>query len=164
MKAEPERNYMPVKHIPEGYHTFTPYLMIAGAAEALEFYKQAFGATELCRIASPGGQIGHAEIRIGDSIIMLADEAPQMGRRGPKSLGGTPVGLMLYVPDVDAMVKQAVALGAVLESPVQNQFYGDRSGTLKDPFGHQWTIATHIEDVPPDEMARRAQEFMKQKG
>jgi len=147
---------MAVNYIPEGYHTATPYLIIKGAARAIEFYKQAFGATELMRFPGPGGAIGHAEIRIGDSPIMLADEAPQMGYRSPQSIGGTPVSLILYVPDVDKVVDRAVKAGAKLERPVSDQFYGDRNGTIHDPFGHVWTIATHKEDVSPEEMQRRA--------
>src|SRR5215213_10314119 len=136
-----------VKPIPDGYHTATPYLIIDGAAAAIEFYKQAFGATELVRMAGPDGKIGHAEIRIGDSPIMLADEVPQMGFRSPRALGGAGMSLMLYVPDTDAATEQAIAAGAEVVRPIQNQFYGDRSSTLKDPFGHVWTIATHIEDL-----------------
>jgi PhnB protein len=153
---------MSAKAIPDGYHTATPYLIIKGAAKAIEFYKRAFGAQEIFRMAAPDGSIGHAEIRIGDSQIMLADEVPNMGHKGPHALGGTPVSLLLYVPDVDKMFASALAAGATVQRALQNQFYGDRSGTLKDPFGHVWTIATHIEDVPPDEMNRRAQEYMRQ--
>jgi PhnB protein len=152
---------MSVKPIPDGYHTATPYLIIQGAAKAIEFYKQAFGATELMRIEGPGGTIGHAEIKIGDSPIMMADEHPEMGFRGPQSLGGTPVSLMLYVEGVDAVVAQAVAAGATIMKPVQDQFYGDRSGTLVDPFGHVWTVATHIEDLSPDEISARLESFKK---
>ena len=150
---------MPVNHIPEGYHSVTPYLVIDGAADALEFYKKAFGATELMRMPGPGGKIGHAEIMIGDSHIMLADEHPDEGHRGPKSIGGTPVGIMLYVPDVDAMFRTAISLGAKETRPVENQFYGDRSGSLTDPFGHNWMISTHVEDVAPEEMERRMKEM-----
>lgn len=146
---------MSVKPIPDGYHSVTPYLIIQGAAKAIEFYKQAFGAQELLRLEGPGGTIGHAEIQIGDSRIMLADEHPQMGYRGPLALGGTPVSLMLYVENVDATFAQAIAAGGKELRPVANQFYGDRSGTLSDPFGHVWTIGTHIEDVPQDEIDRR---------
>ena len=149
------------KAVPDGYHTATPYLIVKGAAAALDFYKKAFGATELFRMASPDGRIGHAEIRIGDSQIMLADEVPGMGYVSPQTLGGSPISLMLYVPDVDQVFQQAIAAGATAQRPVQDQFYGDRSGTLKDPFGHVWTISTHIEDIPPDEMRRRAEAFMK---
>ena len=147
---------MAAKYIPEGYHTATPYLIIKGAARAIDFYKQVFGATELMRFPGPGGMIGHAEIKIGDSPIMLADEAPQMGYRSPQSIGGTPVSIMLYVQDVDKVVDGAVKAGAKLERPVADQFYGDRNGTIHDPFGHVWTIATHKEDVSPGEMQRRA--------
>jgi len=147
---------MAVKYIPQGYHTATPYLIVKGAARAIDFYKQAFGATELMRFPGPGGSIGHAEIRIGDSPIMLADEAPQMGYRSPTSIGGTPVSLMLYVEDVDKVVDRAVKAGGKLERAVADQFYGDRNGTIHDPFGHVWTIATHKEDVSPEEMQRRA--------
>ena len=146
---------MPAKFKPEGYHTVTPYLIIQGAAKAIEFYKQAFGATELMRLDAPGGTIGHAEIKIGDSIIMLADEHPEMGFRGPPALGGTPVCLMLYVEDSDAMFAQAIAAGGTLQKPLQDQFYGDRSGQLVDPFGHVWTIATHKEDLTPTEISAR---------
>src|SRR5262245_22729530 len=138
-----------VKPIPQGYHSVTPYLYIKGAAAALEFYKQAFGATELFRMDMPDGRIGHAEIRIGDSHIMLADEYPEMGVRGPRTLGGTSVGILLYVEDVDSLAGQAIGAGAKVQREVQNQFYGDRSGTFEDSFGHVWTIATHVEDVSP---------------
>ena len=146
---------MSVKPIPDGYHTVTPYLIVKGAARALDFYKKAFGATELFRMPGPGGKIMHAEIKIGDSPIMLADEFPEMDARGPQSLGGTPVGLCLYVEDVDARFAKAVAAGGKVLRPVVDQFYGDRSGTVADPFGHKWTIATHKEDVSPEEMKRR---------
>jgi PhnB protein len=153
-----------VKAIPKGYEGATPYLIIKGAANALEFYKKAFGATEIMRIPAPGGTVGHAEIKIGNAIIMLADEFPEMNHRSPQSFGGTPVSMLVYVQDVDAFVKRAVAAGAKVLTPVENKFYGDRSGSLEDPFGHQWHISTHVEDVPPDEMAKRAEAFMKQKG
>ena len=143
-----------VKPIPDGYHTVTPYLIIKGAADALEFYKKAFGATELFRMEH-GGKIGHAEIKIGDSPIMLADEYPEMGYKSPQSLGGTPVSILLYVEDVDTLFTQAIGAGAVEQKALQDQFYGDRSGTLADPFGHVWTIATHKEDVTPEEMDKR---------
>lgn len=143
-----------VKPIPEGYHSVTPYLIIDGAAEALEFYKKAFGATELFRMEH-GGKIGHAEIKIGDSPIMLADEHPEMGYRSPKALGGSPVGIMIYVDDVDTIFKQAIDAGGAEVKPLQDQFYGDRSGTLTDPFGHVWTVATHKEDVTPEEIEKR---------
>jgi PhnB protein len=149
------------KSIPDGYHSVTPYLIVKGAADAIGFYKTAFDAVELMRMQSPDGKIGHAEIRIGDSVIMLADEHPEMGYRGPKSLGGAGVSLMVYVDRVDEVFKKAVASGAKELQPLTNQFYGDRSGTLEDPFGHRWTLATHIEDVAPDEMRRRAEKFMQ---
>ncbi len=145
-----------VKPIPEGYHTATPYLIIKGAASAIEFYKKAFGATELFRMATPGGKIGHAEIKIGNSPIMLADEVPEMGYRSAQSLGGTPVGILLYVEDVDTVFNQAIAAGAKVERPVKDQFYGDRSGGVTDPFGLVWHISTHIEDVAPEELQKRA--------
>ena len=145
-----------VNPIPEGYHSVTPYLVVDGGARALEFYKQAFGATELFRMEGPDGKIGHAEIKIGDSHVMLGDESPEMGARGPQSFGGSPVSLMLYVEDVDATVNRAVEAGAKLTRPVADQFYGDRTGGLTDPFGHTWYVATHVEDVPPEELKRRA--------
>ena len=144
------------KPIPDGYHSVTPYLIIKGAAEAIEYYKRAFGATELFRFPAPEGKVGHAEIRIGDSPIMLADEFPEMGYKSPQSLGGSPVSIMIYVEDVDTMFNQAVAAGGKVQRPVKDQFYGDRSGTLEDPFGHVWHLATHKEDVSPEEMERRA--------
>ena len=153
-----------VKPIPDGYHTATPYLILKDAAQAIDFYKRAFGAAELMRMPGPGGKIGHAEIKIGDSPIMLADEFPDMGHKGPRALGGSPVSIMLYVNDSDATVAQAVSAGAKLAKPVQDQFYGDRSGTIEDPFGHVWHISTHKEDVAPDEMDRRMKEAMKQMG
>jgi len=151
---------MKTKPIPEGYHSVTPYLSVKGASRALDFYKSAFGAVELMRFPGPDGKIGHAEIQIGDSKIMLADENPGMGFIGPQTLGGTSFGLDLYVGDVDAVGAQAVKAGAKIVRAIQNQFYGDRSGTFEDPFGHRWTIATHVEDVPPDEMERRAKAAM----
>jgi len=153
---------MAVKPIPEGHHTVTPYLICKGAAQAIEFYKKAFGATEIDRLEGPDGQVGHAELRIGDSIIMMADEHPAMGYFGPEKLGGTPVSICLYVNDVDTMFRQAIAAGGKETRPVKDQFYGDRSGTLTDPFGHVWTIATHVEDVSMDEIRRRMGEMMKQ--
>ncbi len=155
---------MPVSPIPEGYHSVTPYLVMKNAAAAIEFYKKAFGAVELLRMAGPGGKIGHAEINIGDSPVMLADEYPDMGIKGPESLGGTPVSLMIYVDDVDKIYPQAIAAGGKEVRPLQNQFYGDRSGTLTDPFGHVWTISTHVEDVPEEELAKRAESAMKEAG
>ena len=145
-----------VKPIPEGYHTATPYLIVKDAAHAIEFYKKAFGATELMRMPGPGGKIGHAEIKIGDSPIMLADEVPGMGFRSPESLGGSPISILLYVEDVDVVFSEALAAGAKVQRPVADQFYGDRTGGVTDPFGHVWYIATHKEDVSPEEMKKRA--------
>jgi PhnB protein len=145
--------------VPEGYHSVTPYLHIRGAARAIEFYKQVFGATEVLRMDAPDGKIGHAEIRIGDSHVMLADEFPEMGVRSPQSFGGSPVALLLYVEDVDDLAERAVAAGAKLESPVEDKFYGDRMGKLVDPFGHIWAIATHTEDVSPEELEKRMAAF-----
>jgi PhnB protein len=144
------------KAVPDGYHSVTAYLIIDGAAKALDFYKHVFGASEKMRMPSPGGKVGHAEILIGDSMIMLADEHPEMGARGPRAFGGTPVSVMVYVEDVDATVKAALAAGAKLLQPVEDKFYGDRSGTIEDPFGHHWHVSTHKEDVPDEELARRA--------
>ena len=145
-----------VQPIPDGYHSATPYLIVDGAAKALDFYRHAFGAAERMRMPAPGGRVGHAEIIIGDSIIMLADEHPEIGAHGPRAYGGTPVSLHLYVPDVDATVQKAVAAGATLVSPVADKFYGDRMGTIDDPFGHRWHVSTHKEDVTPAEIVRRA--------
>jgi PhnB protein len=144
------------KPIPDGHHPVTPYLIVKGAARALEFYAKAFGAKEQFRMAQPDGRIGHAEIRIGESTVMLADEAPEVGARSPATIGGSPVLIHLYVEDVDATVARAVAAGATVTRPVQDQFYGDRNGGLVDPFGHAWWVATHVEDVPPEDLARRA--------
>lgn len=143
-----------VKPIPDGYHSVTPYLIVNGAAAAIDFYKNAFGAKELFRMEHEG-KIGHAEIKIGDSPIMLADEQPSMGYVGPVALSGTPVSLMIYVDDVDTIYSRAISQGGVELKPLQDQFYGDRSGTLKDPYGHIWTVATHKEDVTPEEMDKR---------
>ena len=153
---------MAIPFKPAGYHTATPYLILQGAAAAIDFYKSVFGATELMRIPHPDGRVGHAEIRIGDSTVMLADEFPELGHRGPKSLGGTTMSLMLYVEDADALFDRAIAAGAEVVKPMTDQFYGDRSGTFYDPFGHGWTVATHVEDVTPEEMQRRAAEAAKQ--
>jgi PhnB protein len=148
-------------HVPAGYHTATPYLILDDAARAIEFYVQAFGATELDRYDAPNGRIGHAEIKVGDSIIMLADEYPGMGYRSPRAIGGTPVSIMLYVDDVDAQFERAIAAGATVRRPVATQFYGDRVGTLEDPFGHVWTMATHVEDLSHGEIMRRAEAASK---
>jgi PhnB protein len=155
---------MAVKPIPDGYHSITPYLIVNGAAKAIDFYKRAFGASEVMRMEQPGGKIGHAEIQFGDSRVMLADEFPERGAKGPESIGGSPVGLMLYVTDVDAVFKQATAAGAKEVRPVQDQFYGDRSGTLLDPFGHQWTIGTHTEDLSDEEIKQRMAAMMQKQG
>jgi PhnB protein len=145
-----------VKPIPDGYHTVTPYLTIKNAAAALDFYKQAFGAEECFRMTDPQGKVGHAEIRIGDSSIMLCDEFPEMGGTSPDTLGGSPVMIHLYVEQVDALVDRAVKAGGRLERPVADQFYGDRAGMVVDPFGHKWWIATHVEELAPDEIKKRA--------
>ncbi|HTD66165.1 MAG TPA: VOC family protein [Candidatus Limnocylindria bacterium] len=147
---------MKTNYLPPGYHHVTPYLIVGDAARAIEFYKQAFGGAELMRMGAPGGKVGHAEIQFGDSRVMLADEFPECDARSPQTVGGTPVSLMLYVEDVDAVVARALSLGAKVLKPIQDQFYGDRSGTIADPFGHQWTIATHTEDVSQAELERRA--------
>jgi len=144
-----------VKPVPDGYHTATPYLIVKGAAKAIEFYKQAFGATEVERMKMPDGKIAHAEIKIGDSIIMLGDEAPQHGTRGPKSLGGSPCGLYLYVEDVDQTFNRAITAGATATMAVKDQFYGDRNGSLVDPFGHTWYVATRQENLSMDEIRQR---------
>jgi PhnB protein len=144
-----------VKPIPEGYHSITPYLVIKGAAAAIDFYKQAFNATEIMRMPQLDGRMGHAELKFGDSVVMLADEYPELQVVGPKTLGNTSVGLLLYLDDVDKAVERAVSLGATIKKPIADQFYGDRTGTIEDPFGHKWTLAVHIEDVSPEEMQRR---------
>jgi PhnB protein len=146
--------------IPEGYPRVSPYLCIDGAEAAIAFYSEVFGATECARLPRPDGRIGHAEVRIGDSVIMLSDEWPDMDMRGPKTLGGTPVTMIVYVEDVDDVFDRAVKAGAKPLRPVADQFYGDRSGVFEDPFGHRWSVATHIEDVPADEMAARAAQAM----
>lgn len=149
------------KPIPEGYHTITPYLIVKGADEAIEFYKKAFGAEELFRMPGPDGRgVMHAELRIGDSIIMLADESPDRGYLGPLTRGGATSSLLLYVEDADASFARAIAAGATEKMPVSDMFWGDRYGQVRDPFGHDWSIATHTEDVAPEEMARREQEFL----
>jgi len=145
-----------VNFIPKGYQVVTPYLAVAGASEAIVFYKKVFGAKEVMRMPGPNGTIGHAEIAIGDCRIMLADEFPEMNFKSPRAFGGSPVAVNLYVKNVDAVVKKAVAAGAKLLRSVADQFYGDRSASLEDPFGHVWHVATHKEDIAPDEMERRA--------
>jgi PhnB protein len=144
-----------VKPIPEGYHAITPYLVVKNGAQAIDFYKKIFGATEVMRMPMPDGRIGHAQLRIGDSHIMLADEFPERGNVGPQSLGNSTVGILVYVDDCDATYKKSIDAGATVLQPIQDQFYGDRSGTIQDPFGHKWTIATHKEDVTPEEMQKR---------
>jgi len=146
-----------VKPIPDGYPTVTPYLIVRGAAAAIDFYRTAFGAAERMRMDAPGGAVGHAELLIGGSLVMLADEMPEMGWSSPAAIGGTPVSLHLYVDDVDAVVERALAAGAALSRPIADQFYGDRLGMVVDPFGHVWSISTHIEDVSPEEIRRRAE-------
>ena len=145
-----------VNYLPKGYHTATPYLIIGGASAAVEFYKLAFDAQEIMRLPGPDGKIGHCEIKIGDSVIMLADESLQMGAKSPKTIGGTPITIMIYVPDVDAVVEKSVKAGAVLTRPIEDKFYGDRAGGITDPFGHQWYVATHVKDVTPEEMEKAA--------
>lgn len=145
-----------VKPIPDGYPRITPYLCIDGASDAIEFYGKVLGATERMRMPAPGGKVGHAELQIGDSLIMLSDEFPEMGVRNPKSIGGTPVTISVYVENVDQVFDAAVQAGANALRPVEDQFYGDRSGQFEDPFGHRWSVATHVEDVPPEEMEERA--------
>ena len=144
-----------VKAVPDGHRTVTPYLAIKNAAKALEFYEKAFGATVRYKLSMPDGRVGHAEIELGDSVIMLADEFPEYGGKAPEALGGSPVSIHLYVQDVDAFVKRALAAGARERKRVEDQFYGDRSGQLEDPFGHLWWVATHKEDVTPEEMQKR---------
>jgi PhnB protein len=153
---------MAAKPIPEGYHTVTPYLAVDDAAQAIEYYKKAFGAKELGRMDAPGGTIGHAELEIGDSRVMLSDPFPQASTKPPKELGGTSVSVFMYVEDVDAVVKQAVDAGATVLMEVADQFWGDRFGTVQDPFGHSWSIATHVEDLTPEEIAERGREAMAQ--
>ena len=145
-----------VKPIPEGYHSVTPYLILSGASEAIAFYKKALGAEEVLRLADPGGKVHHAQISIGDSRIMLADEHPEIQALSPKTVGGSPVSIHLYVEDVDRAIERAVAAGAKLVRPVADQFYGDRTGGIEDPFGYRWFIATHKEDLTMDEIRRRA--------
>ena len=152
---------MPAKTPPEGYHSVTPYLTVDDARAALDFYARAFGATEIERMEM-GDMIAHAEIRIGDSVIMLSDEWPDMDKLSPKNRGGATAGLMVYLPDVDAAYARAIEAGASEERAVEDQFYGDRSGSVKDPFGHTWMLATHVEDVPEDEMKRRMEKMAEE--
>ncbi|MBA2312642.1 MAG: VOC family protein [Actinobacteria bacterium] len=149
-----------VKPIPDGYPQVTPYLCLDGAAAAIDFYSEVFGAAERSRMPAPDDKIGHAELQIGDSVIMLSDEFPDMGMMGPKAVGGTPVTVSVYVEDVDGAFDRAVRAGAKSLRPVEDQFYGDRSGQFEDPFGHRWSVATHIEDVSPEDMAARAAKMM----
>jgi PhnB protein len=151
-----------VQPIPKDYEGATPYLIIKGAAKALDFYKKGFGAIEKMRMQGPAGTVGHAEIKIAGALIMLADEFPEMGAKSPQTIGGSPVSIMIYVEDVDSFVKRATTAGAKVVRPLENKFYGDRSCTLEDPFGHQWHFSTHIEDVPPDEMTKRAEALLNQ--
>jgi PhnB protein len=151
---------MPPKPVPEGYHTLTPYLAVDDASEAIEYYKEAFGAKERVRMDTPDGKIGHAELEIGDALLMLSDPFPQASTKPPKEIGGTSASVFMYVEDVDAVVKKAVDAGASVTMEVADQFWGDRFGTITDPFGHVWSIATHVEDVPPEEMAERAKTAM----
>jgi PhnB protein len=153
-----------VRPIPQGHHTVTPYLIVGDAASALEFYQTAFGGHELMRLPAPHGRIGHAEIKIGDSVVMLADENPEMDARSPQSFGGSPVSIHLYVEDVDAVTDLAIAAGATVLHPVKNQFYGDRSGTVVDPFGHIWHIATRKEDLTPEALHERIAAAIAQHG
>lgn len=149
-----------VKPIPDGYPRVTPYLAVDGAEAAIEFYSNVLGATERMRMPGPDGKLGHAELQFGDSVVMLADEFPDMGNLSPKTIGGSPVTISLYVDDVDAVFAAALDAGATSVRPVENQFYGDRTGQFEDPFGHKWSIATHIEDVPPQEMEKRMAQMM----
>jgi PhnB protein len=151
---------MATKPIPEGYHTITPYLAVDDAAQAIEYYKRAFGAKERVRMDAPSGKIGHAELVIGDSLVMLSDPFPQASTKPPKELGGTTGSVFMYVEDVDEIVKQAVDAGATITMEVADQFWGDRFGTVTDPFGHVWSIATHVEDLTPEEIAERGKEAM----
>jgi PhnB protein len=155
---DPIMSDTPVHYIPKGYSSVTPYLIVKGATQAIDFYKKIFGATEVMRMTGPDGRIGHAELSIGGSHIMLADEQPEMGHQGPLTLGNSPVSVLLYVEDVDSIVDRAVADGATILKPVADQFYGDRMGFIRDPFGHRWAIATHKEDLSEDEMKKRAKQ------
>ena len=149
-----------VNPIPEGYPRVTPYLIVHDGAAAIDYYTSVLGATERMRMGGPDGKVGHAELGIGDSVIMLADEHPEMGARGPKTVGGTPVSMHVYVEDADRVFEGAIEAGATSLQPMEDKFYGDRSGSFEDPFGHHWNVATHVEDVPEEEMAERAEEAM----
>jgi PhnB protein len=151
-----------VKPIPDGYPSLNPYLIVRDGAAAIDFYQNVFGAKLRMKLDAPGGRIGHAELEIGNGLFMLADEHPEMGALAPTTIGGTPVGLHVYLEDVDAVAKKAVAAGATLKRPVENQFYGDRLGSIIDPFGHLWHISTHVEDVSPEEIGRRAAAMAKE--
>ncbi len=154
---------MAIEPVPEGFHSITPHLVVQDAARAIEWYARVFGAEELPgRLAVPGGKIGHAELRIGDSIVMISDEFAEWGNVSPRTLGGTPLALALYVEDVDAVAERAVTAGAKVLIPVADQFYGDRSGRLEDPFGHVWILGTHLEDLTPEEVEQRFEDFLKQ--
>jgi PhnB protein len=159
-----EEMHMATKPIPEGYEAATPYLAVDDAAEAIDYYTKAFGAKERVRMDAPGGRIGHAELEIGGALVMLSDPFPQASTRSPKELGGTSVSIFMYVEDVDAVVKEAVDAGATVTMEVADQFWGDRMGSVTDPFGHSWSIGTHVEDVPPEEMAERAKAAMAAMG
>lgn len=148
------------KSIPDDYPRVTPYLIVDDASAAIDFYSSVLGASERMRMAGPDGRVGHAELDVGDSMIMLADEFPDMGARGPRTVGGTPVTLHVYVENVDEVFERAVKAGAQVLRPLENRFYGDRSGQFEDPFGHHWNVASHVEDVPPEEMAERAEAAM----
>ena len=147
-----------VNPIPDGYPRVTPYLIVDGADAAIDFYKSVLGASERMRMDGPDGRVGHAELEIGDSVVMLADEHPEMGIRGPKTVGGTPVSLHVYVEDTDSVFARALESGASALQAVEDKFYGDRSGSFEDPFGHHWHVATHVEDISPEEMSKRAAE------
>lgn len=162
-KIAVNRKKKKISAIPKGYHSITPYLIVNNAAKAIEFYMKVFGAKEVLRMEQPGGKVGHAELKIGDAKIMLADEYPEMDTRGPQAYGGSPVGIHLYIKNVDNIVERAVAAGAKLTRPIENMFYGDRSGTLEDPYGHKWHVSTHIENVSVAKLKKRAEELFSKK-
>jgi PhnB protein len=153
-----------VKPIPDGYQSVIPYLIVDGAGDAIDWYTKSLGAKEMVRMGGPGGKVGHAELQFGDSVVMLADEFPDMGIKSPKTIGGSPVNLCVYLEDVDATFDDAVKGGAKVLQPVEDKFYGDRSGQIEDPFGHIWSLMTHVEDVSPEEMERRTAEQMPPEG